>query len=59
MLGEGRPARKADNLTAIYAPTVYKMCDPRRLTNIIAFTAGYRRNLTIFLLAWIPSYFAA
>jgi hypothetical protein len=25
------PARKADNLTAICEPTVYKMSDPRRL----------------------------
>jgi hypothetical protein len=30
--GEGRSASKADNLTAIYEPTVYKMWEPRRLT---------------------------
>jgi hypothetical protein len=29
--GKGRPARKADNLTAICEPSVYKMCQPRRL----------------------------
>jgi hypothetical protein len=29
--GKGRPARGADNLTAIYEPIVYKMWEPRRL----------------------------
>jgi hypothetical protein len=28
--GKGRPARKADNLTAIYQPIVQKMWEPRR-----------------------------
>jgi hypothetical protein len=28
---KGRPARKADNLTAIYEPIVQKMWEPRRL----------------------------
>jgi hypothetical protein len=32
--GKGRPARKADNLTAIFEPTVYKMLEPRRLTTL-------------------------
>jgi hypothetical protein len=30
--GEGRPAHKADNLTAIWEPIVYKMWEPRRLS---------------------------
>jgi hypothetical protein len=37
-----RPTRKADNLTAICEPTVYKMWEPRRLTTLWAFTACYR-----------------
>jgi hypothetical protein len=32
--GKERPARKADNLTAIYEPTVNKMWEPRRLTTL-------------------------
>jgi hypothetical protein len=41
--GEGRPARKADNLTATCEPNVYKMWEPRRLTTLWASTAfGYR-----------------
>jgi hypothetical protein len=31
--GKGRPARKADNLTDIYEQIVYKMWEPRPLTN--------------------------
>jgi hypothetical protein len=30
--GKGRPERKADNLTVICEPTVWKMCEPRSLT---------------------------
>jgi hypothetical protein len=33
---KGRPARKADNLTANYEPIVYKMWEPRRLTTLWA-----------------------
>jgi hypothetical protein len=33
---KGRPARKAENLTAICERTVYKMWEPRRLTTGIA-----------------------
>jgi hypothetical protein len=40
--GKGRPARKADNLTAICEPIVYKMWEPQRLTALWAFTACYR-----------------
>jgi hypothetical protein len=31
---KGRPARKADNLTAICEPIVWKMWHPRRLTTL-------------------------
>jgi hypothetical protein len=31
--GEGRPARKAGNLTAVCEPTALKMWEPRRLHN--------------------------
>jgi hypothetical protein len=44
-----RPARKADNLTAICEPIVYKMWEPRRLTTIWAFTACYRYRFTFTL----------
>jgi hypothetical protein len=48
--GKGRPARKADNLTAICEPIVYKKCEPRRLTTLWAFTACYRDSFTF--LTW-------
>jgi hypothetical protein len=44
--GEGRPARKAENLTAICEPTVYKMWEPRRLTTLWASTGCYRDSYT-------------
>jgi hypothetical protein len=44
--GKGRPARKADNLTAICESIVYKMWEPRRLTTLWAFTACYRDSFT-------------
>jgi hypothetical protein len=44
--GKGRPARGADNLTAICEPTVYKMWEPRRLTTLRASTACYRDSFT-------------
>jgi hypothetical protein len=44
--GGGRPARKADNLTAICEPIVYKMWEPRRPTNLWASTACYRESFT-------------
>jgi hypothetical protein len=41
--GKGWPARKADSLTAICEPIVYKkMWEPRRLTTVWASTACYR-----------------
>jgi hypothetical protein len=42
----GRPARKADNLTALSEPFVYKMWEPRRLTSTWASTACYRGSFT-------------
>jgi hypothetical protein len=39
--GEGRPARKADNLTAFCEPIVYKMWEPQHLTTLWVSTARY------------------
>jgi hypothetical protein len=44
--GKERSARKADNLTAIPEPVVYKMWEPRRLTTLWASTACYRDGFT-------------
>jgi hypothetical protein len=44
----GRPARKADNLTAICEPTVYKMWEPRRLTALWASSFTLPGNMQIF-----------
>jgi hypothetical protein len=44
---KGRPARKADNLTAIYVLIVKKMWwEPRPLTTLWASTAFYRTRFT-------------
>jgi hypothetical protein len=45
--GKGRPARKADILTAICEPIVYKMWEPRRLTTLWASTASYMDSFTV------------
>jgi hypothetical protein len=45
--GKWRPARKADNLTAICESIVYKMWEPRRLTTLWAFTACYRDSFPL------------
>jgi hypothetical protein len=45
---EERPELKADNLTAICEPIVYKMWEPRRLTNLWASTACYGDSVTVF-----------
>jgi hypothetical protein len=37
----GQPVRKADNLTAICEPIVYKTWEPRRLTTLWNFKACY------------------
>jgi hypothetical protein len=47
MGSKGRPARRADNLTVIYEPSVYKMWEPRRLTTLWAFMATYRHSFTL------------
>jgi hypothetical protein len=44
--GKGRPARGADNLTAICEPIVYKMWEPRRLTTLWALMSYYRDSVT-------------
>jgi hypothetical protein len=51
--GEGRPARKADDLTAICQPIAYIMWEPRPPTNLWAFTACYRVSFTFTLLVCI------
>jgi hypothetical protein len=45
--GKGRPARKADNLTAICEPIVYKMWEPQHLTTLWVSTARYRDTFTL------------
>jgi hypothetical protein len=47
--GKGRPARGADNLTAICEPIVSKMWEPQRLTTLRAFTAFYRASFTFYV----------
>jgi hypothetical protein len=47
--GKGWSARKADNLTAIYDPIAYKMCETRRLTNLSTFTACNRESFINYL----------
>jgi hypothetical protein len=44
--GKGQPARKADNLTAICEPIVWKMWEPRCITNLWTFTACYSDSFT-------------
>jgi hypothetical protein len=50
ILGDkGRPACKADNLTAVYEPIcLYNMWEPRRLTIPWASTACYKDTFTFF-----------
>jgi hypothetical protein len=47
--GAGRPARKADDLTAVCEPIVYKMWEPQHLTTLWVSTAGYRDTFTFFI----------
>jgi hypothetical protein len=44
---KGWPESKADNLTAICEPIVWKMWEPRRLTILWALTACYRDRFTL------------
>jgi hypothetical protein len=46
---KGRPGRRADNLTAICEPTVYKIWESRYLTSLWASTACYKDNFTFIL----------
>jgi hypothetical protein len=46
--GKGWPAHKADNLTAICGPSVYKMWEHRRLTTLWTSTACYSDSSTFF-----------
>jgi hypothetical protein len=43
--GKWCPARRADKLTAICEPIIWKMWEPLPLTNLWAFTACYRNSL--------------
>jgi hypothetical protein len=51
---KGWPARKADNLTGICEPIVYKMWEPWRLTTLWASRTSYRDSFTFltFFLSW-------
>jgi hypothetical protein len=56
--GEGRPALKADNLTAV-CESIMKMWEPRRLTTPLVSTASYltfTNYITIRLTSNILSY---
>jgi hypothetical protein len=46
---KGRPAHKADNLTATCESTVYKMRESQRLTTLWASTACYRDIFTFYV----------
>jgi hypothetical protein len=41
------PARRGDNLTAIYELIVYKMWEPQHLTTLWGFMACYRDTFTL------------
>jgi hypothetical protein len=49
-VGNGQPARKANNLTAICEPIVQKMWEPRRLTTLGAYAACYGDSFIFFKL---------
>jgi hypothetical protein len=44
--GEGRPARKADTLTAICEPSVYNMWEAQHVTALWVSTSRYRDTFT-------------
>jgi hypothetical protein len=44
-----RPARKADNLAAIYESIVYKMWEPQHITTLWTSTASYRDTFTLLI----------
>jgi hypothetical protein len=49
--GKGWLTRKADNLTVICEPTVYKTWEPRRLTNVWASMACYKDGFGSFVIS--------
>jgi hypothetical protein len=51
--GKGRTARKADNLTAICEPIVYKMWEPRLLRNLWTSTACYTDSFTLTVTSYL------
>jgi hypothetical protein len=53
---KGRPALKADNLTAICGPIIFKMREPRRLTTLWAYTACYKDRFMVFFLPYRVTY---
>jgi hypothetical protein len=55
--GTGRPVRKADNLTAICEPIVWKMWKPRCLTTLWASMACYKDSFTFFFFPFLLSLF--
>jgi hypothetical protein len=48
-----RPARKADNLTAIYEPIINTIWNPRHFTTLQASTAHYRDSFSPFCVVLI------
>jgi hypothetical protein len=50
--GKGRPARKADYLTAVCEPIIYKMWEPQPFTNLWASTACYRHSFAFLPFYW-------
>jgi hypothetical protein len=54
--GKGRPALKADNLTAICESIVYKMWEPRHLTALWASKACYMDSFTFIYIVYIYIY---
>jgi hypothetical protein len=53
----GRRVR-LDDLTTICQPIVYKMWEPRRLTNRLAPTAYYRDSFTFLLIRYTLCFFS-
>jgi hypothetical protein len=49
-----RPVRRADNLTAICAPSVKTMWDPQHLTTLKASTVCYGDSFTLWRRSVLP-----
>jgi hypothetical protein len=54
--GKRRPAVRADKLTTICVPIVWKMWEPRSLTSVWASKACYRDNFTFYLYTYLFIY---